>query len=277
MKKIIPFIALFFAVFIVGCDKVEGPYTEVSTGNNGDRKILIEDFTGHLCPNCPRAAETIKTLQQLRPGRVIAIGEHVTSIFAAPGSGIYNIDFRTAIGNSNDSLFHVSDLGLPSGMVNRISLNGTRRIEYAKWSEYADSLLNLPAEALITIENTYTATNRIVITTVKCDFLKDLNNTYKLAVYLIEDSILHAQKDNQIPSPANDSDYVHSHVLRGAFNGAFGEVLNAAAISVGNNFSKTYARALGASWKEKKCAVVAFIYDASTKEILQAEEKEVIY
>lgn len=277
MKKIIPFLALIFALLLMSCDKVEGPYTEVSTGSTGTRKILIEDFTGHLCPNCPRAAEAIKSLQLVRPGRVIAIGEHVTSIFASPGSGIYNIDFRTPIGNSNDSLFHVSDLGLPSGMVNRINRNGARRIEYSKWSEYADSLLNLPAEATITIENTYTPTNRIVITTVKCEFLKDLSSTYKLAVYLIEDSILHAQKDNQLPSPANDSDYVHQHVLRGAFNGAFGEILTSAIVSPGTNFTKTYARSLGASWKEKHCAVVAFIYDDNTKEILQAEEKEVIY
>jgi len=274
-NNLLPFL-LIVSISFISCDKIKGPYTEISPDTGGNRKILIEDFTGHRCVNCPRAAEAIKSIQQLRPGRVIAIGVHVTSQFAAPGSGIYNIDFRTAVGNSNDSLFEVSLLGLPTGMVNRLMVSGVRRIEYSNWSKYADSLLQLPAVAEIKIENIYTASSRIVTSTVKCDFLTAMSGSYKLAVYLVEDSIPHAQKDNLIPAPSNDSDYVHNHVLRTSLNSAFGELLNSGPVSAGGSFSKTYSRTLNANWREKKCAIVAFIYDDLTKEVVQAEEHEII-
>ncbi len=277
LKKTILFFAFPFLLLLIGCDKVSGPYKEVATASNGNRKILVEDFTGHKCVNCPRAAEAIKALQQARPGRVIAIGEHVTTVFAAPGSGIYNIDFRTAVGFSNDSLFQVSVLGLPAGMVNRIRVNGIRRIEYPKWSEYADSLLNLPALATITIENSYSPSSRIVSATIKTDFLLEATGTFKLVAYLIEDSIPHAQKDNLIPPPSNDSNYVHQHVLRGALSSTFGEIITSGQVSSTSTFTKTFARIINANWKERHCSIVAFIYDDTTKEIIQAEEKEVIY
>ena len=283
MKKIISLFALFMLLFVMACDKINGPYNDVEVAPPDTntqvrlRKVLIEDFTGHKCPNCPRAAEAIKALQLLRPGRIISIGEHVTSQFAAPGSGIYNIDFRTPVGNSNDSLFKVSALELPSGMVNRLLVNGERRIEYTKWGQYADSLLNLPALAYITIDNAYDNVNRTVSCTLKSDFLSDtLTGTYKLVVYLVEDSIVHAQKDNLIPSPSNDSNYVHQHVLRTSINGTFGVVLNSGPVNSTSTFTKNYTKVLSANWKEKHCKVIAFIYNDATKEILQAEEREVI-
>ncbi len=286
MKSSILFFALLGSMALVSCDKVNGPYNEIEVSNPTDdttgpavklRKVLIEDFTGHRCPNCPRAAETIHSLQSLRPGRFIAMGVHVTNQFAAPGSGIYFIDFRTPVGNSNDSLFGVSALGLPTGMVNRLRVNGIRRIEYTKWGQYADSLISLPAVAYITIENAYAAATRTLTTTLKSDFLADtLSGNFKLAVYLLEDSIPHAQKDNLIPSPSNDSDYVHQHVLRGSINGTFGELLNTTPVTSSSTFTKTYTKVLPATWREKHCVVVAFIYNDATKEVLQAEEHEVM-
>jgi hypothetical protein len=283
MKNGILLLIILGSFTFMGCDKVKEPYNEIEVSKPDTsgpsirlRKVLIEDFTGHKCPNCPRASVEIKSLTQLRPGRFIPIGVHVTNQFASPGSGIYNIDFRTLVGNSNDSLFGVSTLGLPTGMVNRLKINGIRRIEYTKWGQYADSLISLPALAYITIENSYASATRTLTTTLKSDFLTDtLTGTYKLAVYLIEDSIPHAQKDNLIPSPSNDSDYVHNHVLRGSVNGTFGELLNTGPVTSTTSITKTYTRVLPATWREKKCAVVAFIYNDNTKEVLQAEEHKI--
>ena len=247
MKKIIFLFALFSLSLLMSCDKVKSPYSEISTNNGGDRKILIEDFTGHKCVNCPRAAETIKSLQQLRPGKIISIGVHVTNQFAAPGSGIYNIDFRTPTGNSLDSMFKVGALGLPSGMVNRILVNGIYRIEYPKWGEYAETMLNIPAEVYITINNSYDSVSRTVSSTIKSDFRKENTRVYKLTAYVIEDSIIHAQKDNLILPPSNDSNYVHQHVLRGSLNGPFGEVLTSAPVDSNSTFTRIYSRTLNAA------------------------------
>ncbi|MBK9799591.1 MAG: Omp28 family outer membrane lipoprotein [Bacteroidetes bacterium] len=283
MKKIISLLSILVTLTFSACDKVKSPYNELevppvdtSTSATKVRKVLIEDYTGHRCPNCPRAAEQIKLLKQARPGRVVAIGVHVTNQFAAPGSGIYNIDFRTALGNSLDSTFKVSLLGLPTGMVNRKKVGAVYNIPYTQWGAYLDTFIQKPAEAYIKIENSYEAATRTVTATVTSEFLTSLSGNYKLSVYIIEDSIAHAQKDQLIPSPSNDSDYVHEHVLRGSLNSVFGEQLNTAPVNSTSSFTKTYSKVLSAAWREKKCQIVAFIYDEATKEVIQAEEKEVI-
>jgi hypothetical protein len=282
MKKIFSLFIAIGLLFLLSCDKINAPYNDVdispvdTTSTTKLRKVLIEDFTGHRCVNCPRAAEAVKSIQLLRPGRIIAIGEHVTSQFAAPGSGIYNIDFRTPVGNSNDSLFKVSVLGLPSGMVNRLLVNGERRIEYTKWGQYADSLLNLPALAYITINTAFDQASRTLTCNLKSDFLADtLTGIYRLVAYLVEDSIVHAQKDNLIPSPSNDSNYVHQHVLRASINGTFGVALNSGPVNSSSTFTNNYTKVLNAIWKEKHCKVIAFIYNDASKEVLQAEEHEI--
>ena len=279
MKKIVLLIHCFALFVFSSCDKVEAPYNEAAiipvdtTTSVKQRKILIEDFTGHTCPGCPRAAERIAQLQLLKPGRVIAIGEHVSEFFAAPEPGIYNIDFRTATGNANDSAFHMSDLGLPTGMVNRLFIAGSYRTEYASWASIADTLLQKPAEAFITITNTYDTTSRTLNTSVKSEFLTSLNSTFKLAVYITEDSIIAAQKDNLVPNPSDVLNYVHQHVLRTSVNGTFGETIASGAVA--NNFSvnKNYSKQISTLWKAKHCNVVAFIYDAVSKKVIQAEEK----
>ena len=60
------FIAIFvFMAFITSCDIIDEPYREKTTQDTTKtvkRKILLEEFTGFRCKNCPHAAETIHSL-----------------------------------------------------------------------------------------------------------------------------------------------------------------------------------------------------------------------
>ena len=49
-------LAIMVATILNSCDKVEGPVKEVLPPPSGNRKVLVEDYTGHRCGNCPRAA-----------------------------------------------------------------------------------------------------------------------------------------------------------------------------------------------------------------------------
>ena len=67
MKK---YFTLLSAILIItSCDIVEGPYltdeaiTPIDTTTNSYvKKVLVEDFTGHLCPNCPDAARELDAI-----------------------------------------------------------------------------------------------------------------------------------------------------------------------------------------------------------------------
>lgn len=80
MKKILSLIFLVI-IALAGCDKVEPPYTQQNTNtdttiNNNVKRVLIEEFTGHLCPNCPEASHIAENLQQLYPGKITIIAIH---------------------------------------------------------------------------------------------------------------------------------------------------------------------------------------------------------
>ena len=115
---IIPVLILAFAA----CDYIDEPYTEGSeTTDPTDtvkRKILLEDFTGHQCPNCPAAAVIAHQLQELYPEQVVLVTVHA-GIFAQMISPNYLIDFTCAEGNALNSFFGVSAVGNPNGLINR--------------------------------------------------------------------------------------------------------------------------------------------------------------
>src|SRR4051812_5513690 len=79
MKRILLFFALcapFLILLIASCDKIEAPYREpvpvndfCTTGIEDSiphKKVLVEDYTGHLCGNCPAAGiylnDTLKSV-----------------------------------------------------------------------------------------------------------------------------------------------------------------------------------------------------------------------
>src|SRR5258705_4328893 len=90
MKKLLLSLFTIVAALVLfsSCDKVDPPYTQTNSvggPNTSDtvfRKILIEDYTGFKCGNCPAAAAVL--YGQLRPlygEELISIGVH-----ASPGN-----------------------------------------------------------------------------------------------------------------------------------------------------------------------------------------------
>ena len=135
MKKIINQITIIIAVIlvIVSCDKVNDvrdPNAEVIKGN---RKVLVEDYTGHKCGNCPAAADTLKYLTKKYPGQVIALAIHA-GFFANINTTTYPTDFRNSTGTAYDNQFGVSLAGNPNGLINRAGFGTGGFIKaYSTW------------------------------------------------------------------------------------------------------------------------------------------------
>ena len=71
-------------LLIISCDIEEGPYIADYDSYVNPEKVLIEDYTGHLCPNCPEAGREIKAIQDIYGNQVIALAIHVSKTFARP-------------------------------------------------------------------------------------------------------------------------------------------------------------------------------------------------
>lgn len=277
---LVAFALIGVLISINSCDIIKPPYEEENGGSGPDtttyvRKILVEDYTGHICPNCPLAAAALKQLETDYPHQVVAIAPHVSTL-ADPGpqTSIWYYNFKTPCGDAWDAEFKVSLQGLPKGMVNRKGYPSANVIEFSIWDDSVASIVNVPADAVIEISNTYNSANNTVETTVTSKFVNELQGNYYLSVVYTEDSIVQPQVlPPGSPHPI-DTFYVHMHALRGDINGTWGEQI---ASNPAENFevAKTYSKQLKSDAVPANCKVVAFIYKEGTYEVIQAEEKHI--
>lgn len=282
MKRSFFFFVVFIAVIFSSCDKVKNPYgvkTTVVTPSGKVRKVLLEDYTGHLCPNCPAAAQTAQTIKGIYGRRLVIMSVHAGN-FSVPGVTPYTYDFRTSVGDAYYNFFIPSYF--PIGMVNRMGFPVTQQWkDYSNWGTIVDSLMAKAPDADIQITNTYTTSSRLLNTIVSCKFLNLLTSgTYKLVVLLTEDSIQNAQKDKNLIPPDNLT-YYHRDVLRDVITTtAWGDSIATGPIAAGDSIVKTYQYTLPATFKgmapvASQCYLVAYVYNASTYQIIQVEEEKI--
>jgi hypothetical protein len=277
MKAIIKAGLLIFSVLIMqACDKVSPPYKNTGPVVTGTRKVLVEDYTGHKCGNCPRASKAIYDLKPIYGDNLIIMAIHAGSfadVFPA-GAPYYTYDFKTPEGIELDTDFGISLAGNPNGMVNRRQVNGSYIIGATKWASEVGNVLTdpTPVPLKIDITNNYNASNRELQTEIASEFFTTLSGSYKMCVFLVEDSIINWQKDYDV-TPNDVEFYTHREVLRGSMNGTYGAAV--AETAEGNISTLNYTYTLPLEWNETHVSVIAYLYDEATKEILQVEQVEI--
>jgi hypothetical protein len=303
--------ALFISILLItsSCDNVENPYPPVNA-NAGDtstcdtavfpvitnhiRKVLIEDFTGHTCGNCPKAAAELKYCDSIYAGQIIPVAIHV-GYFAEPcpphalpagaPAGSFSADYRTTVGDDYNSTFQAGLLGLPQGMINRKNFDATNFTHFVNypshgWTNFVGTFISTPPVAEIQIINDFDASTKKVCSSIKTEFLSNMNGNYKLVVLLTQDSIVDWQVDYRY-TPDVIQNYTHRHALRDAINSAWGDDIANGAVISGQSTIRKYAYNIPADYKgvpthAEHMHIVAYIYDAATYEVLQAEEAKVI-
>jgi len=276
MKKISKILALLAlsALMIPSCDIVEEPYLVAVSGGNGPgpgdkiRKVLLEDYTGQKCPNCPEAAEIAHTLKTLYGEKLILLTIHAGFYSTPDATGEFTADYRTAEGNELNTFFEIP--AYPLGMVNRTEYSGSRILLKDSWEAATAIQTELEAEASITITDTYNAGTRKFDCLLETEFLENMEGTYNICVFITESGIISPQQTEQNVNLT----YEHNHVLRASMNGTWGDVVgNDGQAIAGTKLTNSYSYTLPADWNADKCTVVAFVYNTSTNEVVQAEEK----
>lgn len=270
------------SVGFYACDKIEeGKYKQNSSPTGIPdtnivhvKKVLLEDYTGHTCGNCPKAAEIAHSIAVSKPGRVVIISVHAGG-FALPMPGKYSYDFRTPAGTALDNFFGISaGAGNPNGMVNRVGETNNKIKGQGAWAGLVDTLLTSTLHMDIKVDNIFVEATKTVTSTINAESLSNYPNPIKLVVVVTEDSIKSYQTDYR-KNPPDIPDYYHREVLRTSITPTFGDTLGNGAPGLGKKFKKVYTYALNSNWSAKHCRIVAYIYDATTLEVLQVEEKKI--
>ena len=239
------------------------------------KNVLIEDFTGQNCVNCPAATDVIHQLQQGAAGaHIIAVGIH-------GGSMSYSIDklpfgLATAIGETYNKDWGVSSW--PSGMVDRQG----GLLEFTAWPSAAASRLQLDPAVDMQLSTAFdgnasdTQWGKAEIT-VKLSELQAgaLENAY-VNVWITEGNIVARQTKPE----GSDNAYVHQHVLRDVLTPAYGEEVMSqdaegmATCTFSYDIPKTYGRS--SKTDVLNMTVVAFVTKGEKGEVMQAEEARIV-
>lgn len=278
----LPLLLLLGAFSLAGCDYVDDPTPpSAGGGNNGGttvkRRALLEEFTGHRCTTCPAAHLLAAGLAAAYQEDLIIVGVHATDFFAAPldppaANGSYSTDFRTVAGEAYVSTFNVSFI--PTGLVNRTPFNSSTTISSGNWSSAIADIVAQDAACEVWIDTIeHDATANTVSTVVKVAVLQAITGQHNLTVYLTEDHVVDWQL-NSLASPPDVEFYDHRHVLRTNLNGTWGEVVIPASAAVGDTLTISLNDiAINPGWNAANCELVAYVYNSSTNEVLQAAER----
>ena len=269
-------ISAIIAVSMVGCDIVDEPYL-VPAGGSGPgpgehvRKVLLEDFTGQKCPNCPGAAELAHSLKIQYGEQLVLLTVHAGFYSTPDATGNFTADYRTTAGNDLNSYFPFQ--AYPSGMINRTEYKGSRVLFKDDWQGAVEAQVDLPAQAEIVMTNEYNTSTRKLICSLESTFLENLDGTYNICVFLNESGIISPQQTEQ----GVNQTYEHNHVLRASLNGTWGELVGGDGMAVANNkLTDEFEITLDNAWNAENCGIVAFIYNTESLEVIQAEEAAVV-
>lgn len=236
-----------------------------------DKVILIEEFTGARCVNCPTGAATVADLHEQYPGQVVAVSlypEQMASLTAP-----ITTDLRTTVASDIFSAFDGTSKGLPAAMFDRSTFNGSvLQLTVTQWPSFVyDLLSNQTSPVNIALETAYNESSRELTVNYNVDFLSAVNEEVSFQLYITEDGI----ESMQLTPTGMDTKYINNHVLRAALNGTWGTSLGSLTLA-GQQKSGSATVTLKDDWKAENCNVVGFLARTGDKTVLQAAETHVV-
>jgi len=215
------------------------------------RMVLLEDFTGQKCVNCPKGTKIIEELQKTYgDSAFIAVGIH-----GGPLSFAGNAKYEGLSTDEGNKYFEHWGLEYqPVGLVNR---HGA--VNYTDWAAHIIEEMTRPAPLELTADATLDKGQLSIIVNAHGT---DGTVEGKLQVWVVEDSITAMQ---MMPEGGVNTDYIHNHVLRAAANGLWGDDFN---VNEGEWVEKQLTFLPDAAWKPEHLSIVAFVYN--TEGVLQA-------
>ena len=267
---------LSFGILLNSCDVIDEPFkdsispidtvglVQSDTIIQTQKAVLIEDFTGHRCKNCPKASKAINELDSLFDSQVIPLAIHAGPSNFTGVNNEYPTDFTTEYGDDLATHFGIS--AMPMGLVQRIDYPNSHQKTYTAWSGITNLELAKSPEALFTLSTEYDAPNRIGVLNYSVEMISNQSNPLWVAVYIKETGIISPQL---MPNNSRNETYVHKNVFRSAPLGPFGISISENGGTSGQTFTGSVTANLDPLWDANECEWVILIYDRSNYKVIQ--------
>lgn len=315
MKKILIFTVVLAAV-IASCDKVKNAYPAnpvsstldwslypdgdsahyvaqglwptFTANSNTQRNVLIEDFTGHQCVNCPASTANMEQLIATNPEHIFGLAIHAGptgltgfQVTSSEYPTILYSDAGIEIGKHfGQDIPGSTFLGNPAFCVNRTKANNqfTSNAGSAianKTNTCLASTLKINIQALT---NYFPSTRGLFLHTEVDKLDASITSDLAVVVCLVEDSLVAPQLVPTSMDPdGKDEDYIHRDILRGTIDGrTFGKVLTASDLGTNGKYFVSYSYQLPAQYDAENMKLYIYVYDKTTEEIYQVIEKHLL-
>ncbi len=183
------------------------------------KNVLLEDFTGYNCGNCPDGHKIAAKIKLSHPDRVFPVAVHA-GWYAVP-TGVDAPDFRTAEGTEINDYFGVTSY--PSGMTNRKPWDQIGQVQSRSyWLSCSRQLCLENADVNVWVGSSYDKTTKKLTADVELYYTNGVdNNSSSLCISLLQDGILGPQAGGDM-----EDEYVHNHVLRAMLTPAWGDTIS---------------------------------------------------
>lgn len=237
MKRNILYSIICISVFLLfSCDEIDEKDRRKPAPIFAAQNVLIEDFTGQKCLNCPTTAEQIMNFQNIYGENIIAVSMYGGSMALKPGA---KGSLTTEEGNKYNE-----DLGVKSWPSVRVN----RSEAFSKIDDWKNRLLDeLKKESSVHLSVLKEISGNELSAFLFINGLYNPDGTERLTVWITEDNIVGTQI---MPDGSGKTDYVHRHVFRASMTNFYGD-------NIEND--KTYKYTLPDEWNKDNIHVVAFI------------------
>ena len=294
-KQLIPILSAGIIFSLFSCDRIEHPipvrvggldWDLFPAGDSADytwpiwtpntntlQNVLLEDFTGHTCTNCPAAATIAKNLEAANPGRVIIASIHASigSSFQATSAPDFLTDYTTEEGDTYANEIP-SFFGNPSGTINRLGGGLANTLWYlsSAWTTKTTSVLGDSPKANLQVKTNYYPQTRGLFVHTESEFLTTLTSEYAIVIYLIRKAVVSSQK---LSNGTTDLAYVHHNVMSSVINGTWGTTIGVAPVAgekVYNNFAvKLPDGNTDSTFNTSNLSLITYVYNKSNYAVLQ--------
>jgi hypothetical protein len=295
MKKQLLFLGVLTAIVFAAC-KEKGPLidfggikfkdtTYVTTPESSTaRVIVVEEFTGGKCPNCPGAREKLAQMEAANPKRILSIELHpYEHSLGGPYPGA-KYDFRNGTVSQLLSLHFGGSLSqIPIAGIDRVTntfsaspFNGKKLFDRDYWSPAITPRLAMSSPANMKIEDvSYDNASRIVTFKVRIAYTDTISSKQFVSVAILEDSVV----DYQEFLDSIDHNYTFKNILRDYATSVTGNPIltTLSTIEKGRVYEGYYSDTINAAWKPEHCRLIGILHNntGSNKEVIQATDAHV--
>lgn len=261
-------LGLAFAAALSSCDNIadnpEDRFIPVDRIESS-RNVLIQEFSGQRCVNCPNGAAAIASMTESYGSNIVPMTMHPdNTIFTMPMGSETDLISEIA---TEYYKFYKSPDSFPCAIFDGHLTNNSTNIQ--KWEDDAKEALAEGSSANIDLIANYDDMSRQVTVNYSVTFSHDYQERLDIVVWVVESGIVAPQ----MSLTGTIRDYVNNHILRASLNGTWGEKLaDGGNYKMNQEYRGTVTGEMSLKWVPSNCEIVVALLHPDTKYVEQAQQ-----